>query len=40
MGGLPSARIDARPLPVDAVESAIRAARETGSGRGRRERSP
>ena len=34
MGALPSARIEPRPLPAEAVENAIRAARKTGPGRG------
>ena len=34
MGALPSARIERRPLPAEAVENAIRAARKTGPGRG------
>ena len=33
MGALPSARIEPRPLPAEAVENAIRAARKTGPGR-------
>jgi hypothetical protein len=47
MGALPSARIEPRPLPAEAVENAIRAARKTpavavstssnGTGRPRRE---
>ena len=33
MGALPAARIEPRPLPAEAVENAIRAARKTGPGR-------
>jgi hypothetical protein len=42
MGALPSARIEPRPLPAEAVENAVRAARKTARSRvaagGRRER--
>ena len=38
MGALPAARIEPRPLPAEAVENAIRAARKTGQVEGRGER--
>lgn len=40
MEGLPSARIEAHPLPAEAVEAAIRLARENGRAEARGERSP
>jgi hypothetical protein len=39
MGALPAARIEPRPLPAEAVENAVRAARKTGQVEGRCQRS-